>query len=107
MIRRNFSSTLCNGGPLSNGETSCYSSHSEEQSHGFRLSALITPAFITAAAGGLGKLAQNLLNHKSTENFEKQTTELKAVIQQGNAELKGVISSGNEALVSAIKGLKQ
>ena len=71
----------------------------------FDWSQLITPAFITAAATGLGKLAQNLLNHKSTENFEKQTAELKAAIQKGNAELKGVISGGNDALVSAIKGL--
>jgi len=28
----------------------------------------ITPAYITAAAGGLGKLAQNLLTHEPTEN---------------------------------------
>jgi hypothetical protein len=73
----------------------------------FDWSALITPAFITAAAGGLGKLAENLLNRKSTENFLKQTTELKAVIQQGNAELKGVTSRWQRSLVSAIKGLRQ
>ena len=72
----------------------------------FDWSQLITPAVITATGGGLAKLLQNLLNHKSTENFEKQTDELKAVILQGNAELKGVISGGNDALVSAIKGLK-
>ncbi len=73
----------------------------------FDWSQLITPAFITAGFGGIAKLAQNLLNHKSTENFETQTKELKAAIQQGNAELKGVISGGNEALVTAIKGLSK
>jgi hypothetical protein len=57
------------------------SSHRESNHMAFDWSALMTPAFITAAAGGLGKLAQNLLNHKSTENFEKQMTELKAAIQ--------------------------
>jgi hypothetical protein len=72
----------------------------------FDWSQLITPAFMTAAATGLGKLAQNLLNHEATENFEKQTDDLKSVIQQGNAELKGVIAGGNKALVTAIKELK-
>lgn len=72
----------------------------------FDWSQLITPAFITAAATGLGKLAQNLLNHKATENFEAQTKALTAVIEKGNAEIKGVISGGNDALVTAIKELK-
>jgi hypothetical protein len=48
----------------------------------------------------------DLLNHKATENFEKQTDDLKSVIQQGNAELKGVIAGGNKALVTAIKELE-
>jgi hypothetical protein len=56
---------------------------------------------------GRARFASRLLNHKASENFETQTKELKAVIEQGNAELKGVISGGNEALVSAIKGLRQ
>ncbi len=73
----------------------------------FDWSQLITPAVITATGGGIAKLLQNLLNHKSSENFEKQTAELKSAIQEGNAELKGVISGGNDALVTAIKGLKQ
>lgn len=74
---------------------------------------LITPATIGAAAGGLGKLLKNLMNHKTTENFHQQTAELKAVIKDGNAEvrqgiaeLKGSIEGGNKALVEAVKGLK-
>jgi len=55
----------------------------------FDWSALITPAFITASAGGLGKLAQNLLNHKSTENFEKQTSELKGWDSAGQCRVQG------------------
>jgi hypothetical protein len=54
----------------------------------------------------LGKLAQNLLNHKSTENFKQQTAALTSVIREGNAELKGTIEGGNAALVTAIKSLK-
>jgi hypothetical protein len=71
----------------------------------FDWSQLITPAVITATGGGLAKLLTNLLNHKSTSNFENQTKELTAVIEKGNAEIKGAIEGGNSALVSAIKEL--
>jgi hypothetical protein len=73
----------------------------------FDWSQLITPAFVTAGFAGIGKLLQNLLNHKSTSNFENQTKEIVAAVKEGNAELKGTIAGGNEALVIAIKGLKQ
>lgn len=72
----------------------------------FDLTQLITPAVITAGFGGMAKLLTDLLNHKSTSNFEAQTKEIVAAVKEGNSELKGVISGGNDALVSAIKGLK-
>lgn len=64
----------------------------------FDWSKLITPAFITAIAGGGWKFLNDLLNHKSTSNFENQTRELKAAITEGNAEIKGAIEGGNSAL---------
>ena len=72
----------------------------------FDLTQLITPAVVTAGFGGMAKLLTDLLNHKSTSNFEAQTKEIVAAVKEGNSELKGVISGGNDALVSAIKGLK-
>jgi hypothetical protein len=71
----------------------------------FEWSQLITPAFLTALAGGGWKVLTDLLNHKSTANFETQTKELTAVIEKGNAEIKGAIEGGNAALVTAIKEL--
>lgn len=74
------------------------------------LQPLITPTVAIAFFGGLYKLLTDLLNHKATENMEKQTTDLSARLDEGfkaqTKTLSNKIDEGNDKIVAAVLSLK-